>query len=347
MKRCFTWFIVFAVLLLVTLACSLSGKAEPTETAPPPPPIETPEPTPTTDPYAGIEHTDLPGDPILTYWAYDCDTGRYSEAIDKPTIGGGCNVWENNFIERPVNADASLYYPHLDITRFQMGKDDSWLYADIKTFSKEGLSTSLNGTYGIEFDFDVDSNGDVLLFVVDPSQFAAGEWHALGVQVWEDANEDVGSTTPVLADEENTGDGYENMLFDQGLGDDPDLAWARIDPDDPATIQLAIKRSIIPPGVGAFVWWTWASQEPLVPDQFDYNDTYGEDEVYQIGNSCRWIFDGPPQPVPNVCPYKEPTPEPTYCWVRSNSVIAVFPAVCQICPNPCPAGYSCYGSCEP
>ena len=364
MRRRWTILLLLVLAALVLTACNLPSSpppvvqpppaAGPTNTSPPPPPppTNTPEPLPTEDPYAGIEHTDIPVKSVLTYWAYDCDTGRYTPAGGQPKISSGCDVWQNNFVERPVSQDLSLFYPHLDINRFQMGKDETWLYADISTFAQEGASTVLNGSYGLELDFDSDGQGDVLVKVDDPSQFPPGEWHARGVQVWEDANNDLGSDTRVYADSENTSDGYEAMLFDQGLGDDPDLAWARISPDDPATVEFALKRTIIPGGVGAFVWWTWASQQPLDPALFDYVDSFSEDELYQIGNSCRWIFDGPPQPVPNVCPYQQPTLEPpdretTYCWVQPVSSIAVFPAVCQVCPNPCPADSLCYGSCTP
>ena len=144
----------------------------------------------------------------------------------------------------------------------------------------------------------------------NPAAHPLGEWTTMGVQVWEDINDDVGGETPFLAEDGNPGDGYETLIFDQGLGDDPDIAWVRVSPDDPATVDFAFKRSLIPDWVTAILWWTWASQEPLVPADFDYVDTYDEDEVYLIGNSCRWIFDGDPEPVPNICLYEQPTPEP-------------------------------------
>ncbi len=355
--------LVFGViLLLVTVACSLTGlfSPAPTETAAPPPeqpPADTPEPTATADQYAGIEHTMIPGEPVLVYWAYDCDTGRYTKTANQPVIGGGCDQWAINFIERPTNQDLSMYYPHLDITRFQMGKNETWIFADIQTYKPEGSTTVLNGTYALEIDFDMDSDGDLLVMVINPSTGEPGEWRTFGVQVWEDVNDDVGGDTPFFGEESNPGDGYEVMLFDQGLGDDPDLAWARLSPDDPATVEFAFKRSLVPFEVTKYLWWTWASQEVLVPGQFDYNDTFDDDEVYQIGNSCRWIFDGPPEPLPNICKYQQPTEEPgeEYCLIEYTVNLGEFPYTvgnCGPCPQDCDAyneipNMSCSVGCEP
>jgi hypothetical protein len=173
--------------------------------------------------------------------------------------------------------------------------------------------------------------------------------------VWADTNDDVGGDTPVIADPVNTGDGYETQLFDQGLGEDPDLAWVRIAPDDPATIDFAFKHSVVPSVGSPILWWTWASQEALNPGEFDYNDTFGADEVHQIGNSCRWIFDGPPQPVLNICLYEPPEPDPErevhYCLLTYNFGAGSV-SNCIVCPSPedcalLQGGLSCGAPCEP
>jgi hypothetical protein len=361
MKKCLLCIIIVDLSVVLLAACNLPVRqldsappptplpATNTSEPPPPPSTDTPEPEPTIDPYADITHTDFPSDPVLTYWAYDCQTGKYTQVLDKPNIGGGCDSWETNFIERPVTDAGNLFHPHLDIVRFQMGKDETWLYADILTAGWEGAQVTLSGTYALEMDFDMDGQGEILLVVDNPSRFSAGEWHTLGVQVWEDTNNDIGGDTLVYADDENPGDGYETQLFDQGLGDDPDLAWARISPDDPLTVEFAIKLTAIPV-TGAFLWWTWASQLPLDPALFDYVDTYDDSEIFEIGNSCRWVFEGPPQPVKNICFYEAPTPEPNteYCWVRPTGIFTHLPeAVCRACPVPCPSDSVCFGSCTP
>ena len=349
----YRWAVMFLlVFLLFLVSCNMPSPVgpppaltnpsppTPAPTDPPQPPTDTPELEPTTDPYADIVHSEIPPEPVLVFWAYDCDTGRYTTASNQPIIGGGCDQWAINFIERPVNQTMDMYFPHLDIVRFQMGKDENWIFADLMTFRPEGSNSVLNGTYGLELDFDIDSDGDLLVLVTNPADSEPGEWTTVGVQVWEDTNDDVGGETPFLGEDLNPGNGYETQLFDQGLGDDPDLAWARIAPDDPGTIDFAFKRSLVPGGEGTvpILWWTWASQAPLVPGDFDYNDTYDEDEIYQIGNSCRWIFDGPPQPVPNICLYEQPTPEPgdegNFCWVTYTTGATVI-GQCVECPADC------------
>ncbi len=347
MKKSCLLVMVMVVLAAVLAACTLPSQQSvappplPTNTTAPPQLLseDTPEPSPTEDPYANITHSLMPPEPKLVYWAYDCDTGRYTKTADQPNIGGGCDQWQVNFIERPVNEEKNMYYPHLDIVRFQMGKNDTWIFADLMTYSSEGTTTVLNGSYAVELDFHIGGDGDLLVIVTDPSRFEQGEWNVMGVEVWEDTNDDVGGETPYLAEEGNPGDGYETRLFDQGLGDDPDLAWARISPDDPATIDFAFKRKLVPDGVVSILWWTWASQEPLVPGDFDYVDTYTEDEVYMIGNSCRWIFDGDPRPVPNICLFEKPTPEPgekepKLCTISYTTGATVISA-CMECPPDC------------
>ena len=358
---------IFLVLLLLSLACNLPGNGPepmPTPTLPPPtdapPPTTAPtptlEPTATTDPYADIPDADPPGSPVLTYWGTECNTGRYSPAIDEPVVGKGCDSWETNFIERPINQTLDMYYPYLDIVQFQMGRDADWIYADIQTFSLEDQETALTGSYALEMDFDFDADGDLLVLVTNPAQYGDTEWHRLGVQVWQDVNDDVGGETPYLAEETNPGDGYETQLFDQGLGDDPGLAWAKLSSKDDAVVEFAFNRSLVQSG-GAYAWWVWASQEPLVPANFDYVDTFGKEEVYQIGNSCRWIFDGAPQPIFNVCPYLEPTSEPgdrdeqKYCLISYTFGAAVV-SECVPCPANCSdindlPGMGCEPGCTP
>ena len=139
MRRRWTILLLLVLAVLVLTACNLPSPQPPPPNPPPQSPTNTPEPPPdptnttdpgdvpgiepTTDPYADIVHTDVPPEPVLVYWAYDCDTGRYTEAANQPQIGGGCDQWAINFIERPTNREKNMYYPYLDIVRFQMGKD--------------------------------------------------------------------------------------------------------------------------------------------------------------------------------------------------------------------------------
>ena len=79
------------------------------------------------------------------------------------------------------------------------------------------------------------SAGDV------PLELALGTFRSV---LYQDANGDVGGKKPVVSEAPpQSGDGYETLVFDQGQGSDPDAAWARVDPNDPSSVQIAFKRT--------------------------------------------------------------------------------------------------------
>jgi len=59
------------------------------------------------------------------------------------------------------------------------------------------------------------------------------------------------------------------VIFNQGQGDDTDLAWARIDPQNPNTVDFAFKQSLAGP---SFMWGVWADAGLKNPGKFNYND---------------------------------------------------------------------------
>ena len=349
-------FLVLAFVVLFGVSCQGSNEVQPTPTNTPLPaptdtPTPTPSPSPTVDPYEAVVHVVEPGDPVYfpEQSAYDCNTGRYTPVGSTAIVGQGCNRWDTNLLEIPQNALKDTYFPYLDIYKQQMGEDDTWYFARYFTFTYDDTSPLMNASYGMEIDFEMEGQGDLLIFVMDPSGFEPGKWYVDGVQVWQDANEDIGAETIMYADEDNPGDGYETLLFDQGLGDDPDFAWARISPEYPGVIEFAIKKDILELDVQdeVFSWWGWASQDVLQPELFDYVDTYAEGDVFQIENTCRWVYNGPPFDLPNICPYFKPTPEPgpkdskqACCWYGIVARTCTCPCPCpppdNACGGPCP-----------
>jgi hypothetical protein len=345
-----SWFLILAFVALLGASCD--GGVKPTQPPPTktPTPFPTDTPTPTSDPYEAVFHMDTPGDPVYfpQQLAYDCNTGKYTP-IDSPAVVGlGCNRWESNLLEIPHDAQWDTYFPYLDIIKLQMGEDDTWYFARYFTYASESASHVLSASYGMEIDFEMEGQGDILIFVTDPSAFEPGVWYVEGVQVWQDVNEDIGAQTIMYADEDNPGDGYETLLFDQGLGDDPDFAWARLSTEYPGVVEFAIKKTILELDVQdeVFSWWGWASQEVLQPEVFDYVDTFADGEVFQLENTCRWVYNASPFELPNICPYVKPTPEKApkdkgeqgCCW---TGILAQF---CT-CPCPCPPDTGCGGPC--
>ena len=201
-----------------------------------------------------------PTDPV----AHDADSsgttgGVSQEAGDKYYV---------NLLERPFSdMQGSIYYPDVDILSATRAEDPEWMYFTVSL--EDRRSDGLLGSYGIELDMDGDGQGDYLITTLAPGP----EWSTSGVRIWQDKNRDVGNGNPNFPDPPQKGDGYETLLFDQGSGDAPDLAWARIDPNDPKSVQIALQRTITGRDSN-FIWSAWASRDPFTPPWFEYIDHF-------------------------------------------------------------------------
>ncbi len=213
-------------------------------------------------------------------------------------IAGGDRFTYGQF-ERPFNSESmDAYFPSLDIVDTVVHQDDSWLYGTIQLSALEGAEISA-AKYALELDTDRDGKGDWLIVASNP---ASTDWTILGVQVYNDANEDVGNLSPMFTDEGASGDGFESVVFDQGTGTDPESAWVRVSPDNPNVIDIAVKRSVIG-DPQSFMINMWAGHSLLDPALFDLNDAFTHEEagaanpgfelfypikaVSEIDNSCR------------------------------------------------------------
>jgi hypothetical protein len=164
----------------------------------------------------------------------------------------------------------------VDILNARIGRDREWMYFTL-TLAGEGNS-GLGGNYAVELDMNGDGRGDHLITTLTP----AAEWSTAGVRIWEDQNRDVGGSTVYISDPSQTWDGYDTLLFDQGSGDAPDLAWARISPRSPTSVEIAIQRAVVETGGRgdeSFVWLAWASRESFQPAWFDFNDHFTSAEI--------------------------------------------------------------------
>ena len=320
---------VFAVSLLAAaaLACNFAATtmAEPTtavgpiETAPPSatgaPPTEaivTPEATATVP----VVHTLFPGEPPPVE-RFMTDRSSAALAGEHRSIGDDFN---NGRFERPFTSQAMDYKPYLDLNRGEIAGSGLWLYV---TLFLEGSPTSAEpASYGVEIDLDLDGRGDWMIVAAAPP---GSDWTTDGVRVFQDANNDVGGHTPVKPDPPpQTGDGYESLVFDQGVGPDPDAAWVRLSPSNPNQIQIAFKPGLIA-GDTEFLWGGWAFTDPQ-PSWQDYQDhfsaaqagsplienaDYPIKDLALIDNTYRWGYDfNPVGNEPGVCPVP-PTPTPT------------------------------------
>jgi hypothetical protein len=288
-----------------------------------PPMVSTDTPLPlNTDTSAPTEivHTMVPGE--LPAGIVSEVTDRNSSALAEQKRANGGDSYAANLYERPFNANTmDTYFSSLDINSAMLSESDIWVFATI-TLAGEDPKGGFQGVYGIEIDKDVDGRGDVLVMATKPGT----TWAVKGVQAWIDGNQDVGANHPVNPDAPSTGDGYETNVFDQGGGEDADLAWARISPTDPNAVQLAFKQSLIS-NDNKFTWNAWAMAGTMFnPAWFDFNDHFTAEEMgsplvelskyypikalAEVDNTCRWVVGFTPTgSEPGICPLPAtPTP---------------------------------------
>ena len=300
--------------------------AEPEETTPLPPAdtvapaetaTETTEPSPTSRP--PVVHTTQPGNPGgATNFVYD----RSSKTLanERRAIG---DDYTRNWLERPFSADAMEYQAHLDLTRVEYAVGAPWIYF---TLFVEGLPPEGSAAaYAIEIDMDKDGRGDWLIAGEAPPD---SNWTTDGVRAYRDTNNDVGAARPMLTDAPvTTGTGYDELVFDEGYGTDPDAAWIRRAPSGASEIEIAVKNSLIGQ-YGEFLWGGWTDEGVQNPAWSDYHDRFTLAEagspasdssnyplkaVSAVDSTCRWGAGFTPEADdPGVCPVPPtPTPEPT------------------------------------
>jgi len=281
-------------------ANQVDGSPSPTN-APPSPTTELPTPTleplpllPSSSPVASVVHQAKPGNPSEVLGKGN-DQDSSATASQKRASGG--DVYSQGNLERPFNANSmDIYYPEIDIQQMGLGEDGQWIYTTI-TLKGADKNNKFSGTYALEIDVDLDGRGDFLILATNP---AAGDWSTDGVQALIDSNDDVGNHLIPGSDPPQTGDGYDKLIFNQGIGDDPDVAWSRVSPDDPNSIQIAVKKSLF--NDIAYLWGVWAAKN-LTPGSFDLNDHFtfaeagspdvGYDIYYpikalsEVDNTCR------------------------------------------------------------
>lgn len=322
-----------------TLACNLAQRT--TTTSPPEaPPSETPPPSATSEaptvevvtpdtPAVSetptpIVHTNIPGEAPLAA-RYMTDRSSAALASERRSIADDFN---NGVFERPFTSQAMDYKNYLDLTRGEISASGLWLYVTL--FLEGPPIGSEPAFYGVEVDLDLDGRGDWIIVGAAPPD---SQWTTDGVRAYQDTNNDVGALTPVKSDPPpQVGNQYDALVFDQGVGPDPDAAWIRRSPANPNNIQIAFKAGLIA-GDNEFLWGVWTFADPQ-PGWLDYQDhftmeqagspasessNYPLKELALIDSTCRWGYDfNPVGNEPGVCripptatPTKTPTKTPT------------------------------------
>jgi hypothetical protein len=306
----------------VALAVQLTMQAQQAGAGGGPPPTEVPAAT------EGIAPTEVPVSPTPTVVhvmfpagpgsvnSFMTDRSSAALASERRAIADNFDMLQ---VERPFTANVMDYEGYLDITRGELSLGTPWIYV---TISLEGTPPAdSTAVYGVEVDIDIDGRGDYLIVGVAP---ASTEWTTNGVRILRDTNNDVGGAHPIKADAPSSGNGYDELVFDQGQGTDPDAAWIRLDPSSSSKVQLAFKAAAIG-SPDDWTWGVWADEGVNKPEWFDYNDHFTAAEagsptsgssyypvkaVAAVDNSCRWAVGFTPGgDEPGICAVP-PTPTP-------------------------------------
>jgi len=268
-----------------------------------------PVPTATITPQPTIEHFVRPGEPgTANTWVTDTSTKAIAH-----TRESGADLFYTNQYERPFTSIEMDYQAYIDLTRVNLSFSDPWIYV---TFNLEGSPPpDSTATYALELDLTSDGRGDSLILGQVPP---GTEWTTDGAKAYQDLNNDVGGPGPMSADPPNSSrDGYETIVFDEGIGTDPDAVWVRRDPGDSNNVQLAFKYSLIG-NDNTFAFGGWADDGLKNPGAYDYNDfmTFDEagsafasnsrypiKELALVDSTCRWAYGFTPTTAfPGLCP---------------------------------------------
>jgi hypothetical protein len=319
---------LIGIILISGLACSLPGfaTASPPQVQPvqpvAPPPIATPvsgepnpPPLPTPTDTQVVTHVSFPSSsPNPGTIVYDVESAGTAPEKRAP-YGDSYDIYR---MERPFTQDMT-YIPDMDISTYNVRIDEEWIYVSIKLFGTDP-NNEMGIHFGVELDLDADGFGEYIIWSNPPY---TSEWSTDGVQVFEDENHDTGGVSAERSDAPLDGNGYEKLIFDAGIGDDPDLAWIRINAGGQATVQFSFKQSLAGP---TFMLGVLSDAGLKDVGRMYYNDRFTEEqagspekreqyyplkELYAFDNACREAFGFSPTGYePQLCPREEPTPKP-------------------------------------
>lgn len=171
-----------------------------------------------------------------------------------PTEGLPVDSHTADTYERPTapGAGATVVLAAIDIASSQVGADEDHLYLRINLVGTDPATKSLPHVYGFELDYDDEDAGDLLVRVSDPRANLGTRFGVVGVEAYWNKNSNVFNATAQLPDGPmGTADGYEVLAFDEGANHvenspgGPDAVVARIAPDRPASLEVALRRPFL------------------------------------------------------------------------------------------------------
>jgi hypothetical protein len=281
------------------------------------PPTVPPEPTGT--PIPEIVHKDLPGSPVGKINQTVYDQVDENTAPQKQAFGG--DDFNNGKYERPFDQSMN-YLPQADLVSIQLNREDPlWIYVLFKVDKPFSNSPSTKPHFMVEIDTDLDNRGDLLIISGMPQD---PQWSTRSVFVLTDPDFNVGGQKVVKPDPAlSEGRGYYEEIFNDGKGNDPDLAWSRLSKVDPSTVLIAFKNTLTGGEKGKFIWLPWSDVGMLDWSMFEFNDHFTFEQagsplkeytkeyplkaLWGVDNTCR-IPSGftPTGTMPGLCPNYDP-----------------------------------------
>lgn len=218
---------------------------------------------------------DKPGDIPTEKSQTVYDQTNEKTAKDKTAFGG--DIYKLGWFERPFDQNMG-YLPFMDIAKVLLNRmDPNWVYVQISTVNPIEEGKDSKPVFGIEMDTDLDNRGEFMLTASAPR---TTDWSTDGVMVLANSDNMLGGIKPVVADTTlSETKGYDKEVFNAGTGDDPNLAWARISPTDPNTIELAIKSTFLGGVKGKFIWAAWALVGMQDLAKFEINDHFAQTDA--------------------------------------------------------------------
>ena len=336
---------ILVLMMFILQACAMPFGGQPATSTPAPTPNNPPAVVPTTG-VVEIAHKETPANGSKQ--SASAHDNTETSLGDQQFIANGENFDKERF-ERPFTPDGT-YLPDTDIQDFSMLTDNSWFYLDIQVAGPDAATGKLNSTYGVEFDLNIDGRAEVLILAKPPF---ATDWSTDGVSVFIDKNGDVGGPQPTHADTGFKGDGFENNIFDAGVGADPDLAWARMKPGLPNVVEIAFKQSVLG-DKPKFMWSVLASKNPVDPSKLYYSDNmtladagspiksdanYPLKALSAFDDTCRvpFGFDATgSEPLGCYVKGPESVPGGPSTGLTLSNICVRFPALCTIVIQPVP-----------
>lgn len=295
---CSTFFLV-ALLSVTFSGCNYPSAPVPTPEPTSVPPTRLPTIAPTEEPTA--PPTSQPH--ILIPFKSTGKAQTIHDQVDKDYASqkrayGGDEYRVGRF-ERPFDRKME-YMGYLDIVKSTMIRSDpGFIFVTIQVADAVTTAKEKPAYYGLELDLNLDGRN---LYMIRGSRPLTEEWTVDGVDVWKSTLSEQppsasGSGIPVTGTV-----GFDKSILLAGKGDDIDLAWIRLSPGVPDTVEIAFKNSLIGGEKGKFIWRPFTDGVPFTPDLYDLQNSYTLEqagspiigvkdyplkEVFAVDNTCR------------------------------------------------------------